>query len=329
MSSNKYILEMQMARGIGILLVTFGHSIPLKDAYPAIYNFIYSFHMPMFFFLSGFFSTKLLEINSINDWLKNLSRSTLRLVIPYFVISFSYGLIKYYIPHMVKRPFLWEDFLYVLTIYPLSNPALFLWFIYLIIIMRIFTPIISKTNCWLLFLFFIIFQFFPVSYDLFAVGWLLNYFIYYFIGTQISQFKDRFIVLMGNRWLINLYLTAFVAAYISTFYIECQFLKFITAILGSFFVISLCFSYSNFLPKRILDTFGFYSLQIYLLQYFFIFPLAHLFQLFNIANIPTIIATFSFGMICPLAISIYIFPKSRLLSLLFGGIAQHSSIKKQ
>ncbi len=318
-----------MARGIGILLVTLGHSIPLKDAYPSIYNFIYSFHMPMFFFLSGFFATKLLNISTINDWMRNLSRSTLRLVVPYFVISFSYGLIKYYIPHMVKRPFLWQDFFYVITIYPLSNPALFLWFLYLIIIMRIFTPIIPKINRWLFFLFLLIFQFFPINYDLFAVGWFLNYFIYYFIGTQISQLKDSFFILMKNRWLMSLFFAVFGATYISSSYFEYQFLKFLTAVSGSFFVISLCFSYSNLLPKKVLDLFGYYSLQIYILQFFFIFPLAYIFQIIGIGNIPTIIATFSLGVVCPLAISIFIFPKSKILSLLFGGIDQLSNIKKQ
>jgi fucose 4-O-acetylase-like acetyltransferase len=320
---------MQMARGIGILLVTFGHSIPLKEDYPAIYNFIYSFHMPLFFFLSGFFATKLLNISTINDWIKILSRSTLKLIIPYFVISLSYGLIKYFIPHMVKRLFLWQDFFYVITVYPLSNPALFLWFLYLIIIMRIVTPIISKINPWLFFLFLLIFQFFPIDYDLFAIGWFLNYFIYYFIGTQISQLKDSFFVLMRNRWLMGLYLAVFVIAYVSSSYVEYQFVKFLTAVSGSFSAISLCFAYSNFLPKKALDLLGFYSLQIYLLQFFFIFPLAHIFQTLGISNIPTIIATFSLGVICPLVISIYILPRNRVLSLLFGGIDRFSSIKKQ
>jgi len=318
-----------MARGIGILLVTFGHSAPLKDAYPSIYYFIYSFHMPLFFFLSGFFATKLLNIITINDWIKSLSRSTLRLIIPYFTISLSFGLIKYYIPDLVKRPFIWQDFLYVITIYPLSNPALFLWFIYLIIIMRIVTPIIVKVNPWLLFLFLLIFQFFPVDYDLFAVSWFLNYFIYYFIGTQISQLKDNFLILMKKRRVMLLCLAIFLIAYNLSLHFKYPFLKFPTAVFGSLFVISLCFSLSKFLPKKTLEIFGASSLQIYLLQFFFIFPLAYIFQILDISSIPTIIATFSLGVICPLVISIYIFPKNKILSLLFGGIDRFSSIKKQ
>lgn len=320
---------MQMARGVGILLVTFGHTIPLKDAYPSIYNFIYSFHMPMFFFLSGFFATKLLSINTINDWMINLRKNTLRLIIPYFVISLSYGLIKYFIPDMVKRPFFWQDFFYVITIYPLNNPALFLWFLYLIIIMRIITPIIPKVNPWLLFLFLLIFQFFPVYYDLFAVGWFLNYFIYYFIGTQVSKLKDNFFILMKKKQVTLLCLAIFLTAYNLSLYFKYPFLKFPTAVFGSFFTISLFFSSSRFLPKKTLEKFGAHSLQIYLLQFFFIFPAAYLFQILGIANIPTIIVTFSLGVICPLLVSIYIFPKSRTLSILYGGNGQFGYSKRK
>lgn len=42
-----------IAKGIGILLVVIGH-VKLKK-YPYIQNFIYSFHMPLFFIISGYF----------------------------------------------------------------------------------------------------------------------------------------------------------------------------------------------------------------------------------------------------------------------------------
>ncbi len=38
------------ARGIGILLIVLGHVIPMTTP---ISHFIYSFHVPLFFFLSG------------------------------------------------------------------------------------------------------------------------------------------------------------------------------------------------------------------------------------------------------------------------------------
>lgn len=328
MSDNKYILEMQLARGLGILLVTFGHSIPLKDAYPSIYNFIYSFHMPLFFFLSGFFAHKIITVNSFREWLDSIKKNTFKFIVPYFIISLSFALIKYLVPHMVKRPVEWYEIPFIIIFYPLRNPALFLWFLYLIIIMRIITPFISKINSWLFFAFLLFFQFFPVDWELFATSWLLNYLIYYFMGLQASKLKDLYLKFIKKPFLTPIFFICFILSYIMFYYSNYLILRFFTASFGTFLVISLCFSYTKYLPKKILETLGSNSLQIYLLQFFFIFPLAYIFQIFDIASIPTIIATFIFGLICPLLVTIYVFPKSKILSFIYGGIYQFNGRKK-
>ena len=46
-----------IAKGFGILLVILGHTIAY-DCSHIVYNSIYSFHMPLFFFLSGVMSKK-------------------------------------------------------------------------------------------------------------------------------------------------------------------------------------------------------------------------------------------------------------------------------
>ncbi|HOJ70313.1 MAG TPA: acyltransferase [Syntrophorhabdaceae bacterium] len=317
---------MQLARGIGILLVTFGHSIPLDDAYPSVFNFIYSFHMPLFFFLSGFFAHKIIKINSLSEWFESIRKNTFKFIVPYFIISLSFALIKYFIPHMVKRPILWHDIFYIITIYPLRNPALFLWFLYLIIIMRIITPLFSKINPLLFFIFLLIFQCFPVEWEVFGVSWLLNYLIYYFIGIQAARRKELFFDIMRKGWLTIIFLILFIASYTFLHYIKYPFLKFFTASSGTFFVISLCFSYKKILPKGILETLGSYSLQIYLLQYFFIFPLAHILKKIEINDEFIIMATFLAGLVFPFLITRYIFPKSKILSLSYGGIDRFNKI---
>ena len=49
MKKETYIPEIQAARGVGIILVALGHSEPVRDAYPLLFSWIYSFHMPLFF----------------------------------------------------------------------------------------------------------------------------------------------------------------------------------------------------------------------------------------------------------------------------------------
>lgn len=77
------------AKAIGIFLVVFGHT---KGIDPLIRNFIYSFHVPLFFFLSGV----LLKDKYLGGTLKSfIMKNIKRLVIPYasfWFISYLYWL---------------------------------------------------------------------------------------------------------------------------------------------------------------------------------------------------------------------------------------------
>ncbi|MBV7338354.1 acyltransferase family protein [Chloroflexi bacterium TSY] len=78
------------ARAFGIILVVLGHTAGLIEP---LGNFIYSFHMPLFFCISGFlFSNKRLQ-RSFYQYSTNLARS---LLVPYtlfFVVAYVYWLL--------------------------------------------------------------------------------------------------------------------------------------------------------------------------------------------------------------------------------------------
>ncbi|PZP22533.1 MAG: hypothetical protein DI599_14850 [Pseudomonas kuykendallii] len=78
--------HIDIARGMGILLVVFGHNWIVSDTKTDLFNVIYSFHMPFFFFLSGLFfrhtdSLAKLSFNKFDSLLK-----------PYFVTLILFGL---------------------------------------------------------------------------------------------------------------------------------------------------------------------------------------------------------------------------------------------
>ena len=70
------VLWLDVARGIGILLVVFGHVC----TEPTAARFVYSFHMPLFFFLAGI-------TRSFSGGAQNVRRRARRLLLPYFLFS--------------------------------------------------------------------------------------------------------------------------------------------------------------------------------------------------------------------------------------------------
>lgn len=75
-----------IARGIGILLVVFGHNGIVLDSPGELYEVIYSFHIPLFFFLSGIF------LNPSQSFKKVFLSRADSLLKPYFVIMSCVGI---------------------------------------------------------------------------------------------------------------------------------------------------------------------------------------------------------------------------------------------
>lgn len=93
----KFYPWLNYARGMGMLLVVLGHA--LADSFPSagkehpsqiLFTLIYSFHMPLFFFLSGFLAYKLLYITDMKGKMQFVCQRFSRLMIPYFVVALIY-----------------------------------------------------------------------------------------------------------------------------------------------------------------------------------------------------------------------------------------------
>lgn len=89
-AKRKKIAYIAQAQLIGCVLVILGHSIPINWEVPnAIYTadtFLYTFHMPLFFFVSGylFHKTKSFERYSFKQYTK---RRAFKLLLPYAVLT--------------------------------------------------------------------------------------------------------------------------------------------------------------------------------------------------------------------------------------------------
>lgn len=80
--SSRRIESIDIAKGLGILLVVLGHQIDYFHAdIPGAYSFIYLFHVPLFFFLSGLFFRE-------NESLWNcFKKKFVRLFVPYLLAN--------------------------------------------------------------------------------------------------------------------------------------------------------------------------------------------------------------------------------------------------
>ena len=74
------LLTIDVARGVGILLVVLGHNTMFRESSPGLYEAIYLFHMPLFFFLSGV----TFRLTSPGDTLRKRARA---LLVPYFMMG--------------------------------------------------------------------------------------------------------------------------------------------------------------------------------------------------------------------------------------------------
>ncbi|MFA5894318.1 MAG: acyltransferase family protein [Candidatus Shapirobacteria bacterium] len=175
-----------VARGIAIILVIIGHSIqysvPAFDS-NLIFRYIYSVHMPLFMFISGytlFFSRNRININFL------IKKFNL-LVVPFF----SWFIISFYL----KNTYLTQSFITRL-IQLLKSPDYGLWFLWVLFLINIIFIllffIIDKLKFYELEDIFIIFGIYLISIiptnvlGLHLVKW---YIVFFCIGYFVSKFK--------------------------------------------------------------------------------------------------------------------------------------------
>jgi fucose 4-O-acetylase-like acetyltransferase len=74
-------------KGVAIFLVVFGHSIQnntLESGNQSLFVWLYSFHMPLFMFISGYIAFKTTHINNVADYGVFIKKRSISLLIPYF-----------------------------------------------------------------------------------------------------------------------------------------------------------------------------------------------------------------------------------------------------
>ena len=74
-NTNKRIAWLDQLKGFGIILMVYGHNFPILEEY------IYSFHMPLFFIIAGIFHPKNINVSTIKKRVRQI-------LLPYFLWRF-------------------------------------------------------------------------------------------------------------------------------------------------------------------------------------------------------------------------------------------------
>jgi len=183
-------------KGLLIFFVVIGHMIE-GHIYNSIwfipYLYIYIFHMPLFIFISGYFSKK-----TVNDQVKIFSR----FLLPFFV-SISLGYVVQSI--FIKR----------LNLNFLVNYGA-LWYFLSLFIMCLLLPIVIKIRCNILILFFfsLVIGFFSASGTFLSLSRTICFFGYFLLGyycpiSFFSYIKNKKIPIVVITLIISILLYFF------------------------------------------------------------------------------------------------------------------------
>lgn len=128
--------SIDVAKGLGIILVVIGHVMsPVMSGNSILewlYSVIYTFHMPLFFFVSGYVAKKLVTKPVAKTEL--LKQRLLRLMVPYCVWAVIYLPMKIIMAEHVRFSDEYKWYSFFLG----NNPDGQLWFLYVLFVISIF-----------------------------------------------------------------------------------------------------------------------------------------------------------------------------------------------
>lgn len=315
----------------GILLVVLGHS---GEDIPYLTKWIYSFHMPLFIFISGY----LLEHTSKNgieniNLLKFIKKKLIRLIIPYVVISSLAYVPKYLLGKFALRPLELSFQSYIHGfLYPWDNPIIFFWFLptlfFIMIVTILFIKILKNKIEVILIITFIISLISKkyVDIEFLNIKGIFNYLFFFILGIIYKKYENKIELIFKLKSIFILILLNIILIINSCFNYKSssQILYIFISLVGILFSLSLEKFYSKRKYKFLNHLYG-KSYTIYLLSWFpQVFVRIIGFQILKLEWYIVLPFSFLFGVYIPYLANIIILkiieknPKIKFLKILFG-----------
>lgn len=195
--NKQYFASVDVARSIGIFLVVVGHAFPdaslqggiQNDIWRVVYHIIYSFHMPLFIFLSGFVSSR--YSIDIHDSCHRTIKKFKRLMAPYFCWGIIYIPFRILLARYASAEFnitrLWRIFIG-------ENPYSGLWFLYALFAISLIYIWFVKSDKGLRIIFIISILMLIIGKYICIIEpikWVFLYLFYYLLGIYFHKYYTR------------------------------------------------------------------------------------------------------------------------------------------
>lgn len=276
MKEKQFFKEINVFRGIVILFVVIGHSFDYTSN-PTILGFLkslaYSFHMPAFFFISGFLFT---NVNmSFKRKIDLIKKKTVRLMIPYLFLTLVTIGLKIIFANYARNPLNYTTLLLDVLI-GRNNPNGGLWFLYALYATSIFAILVSGIKESLFFIigiagFLLNRCVFNMTGHIGAFG--LNYTMYYAFGMLVranyQTVQIKILDKIKNKiWVSSILVIIYaVIVYIQTYFNKIP-ISVLIPYLGTVVFFVMAYFISNKNENNFLSFIGDWGMDIYMIGYY-------------------------------------------------------------
>lgn len=343
--SNTRLQYFDMIKGIAIFLVVMGHVLTMciRDIDQAfLFKMIGEIHMPLFFFISGFFTYKATENRTFLS--PKLKQRFLQLIVPFFIVGTLWIL---YFPHSGLQSPLKPGFNgFYLDIW--KNGYWFTLCLFEIILIyssicklfastsSLLTQLLIASLTWIIIGVFA-FILLPINYvNILGFQLVFQFYPIFMTGLFARRFQNQFVNLISNSriYTLALLLTCIVLYFVCYSWefswlnsMNLYFLRVILHITLAIVIINIINNYTIKTNNIAIKTFSYLgkeSLAIYLLHYFFLFPMTFLQEPLRAMNLniaPTLLtsAIVATAVIAITLIVNCIIGRSKTLALLLTG----------
>ena len=308
----KKIEWLSVLQGFSMLLVVIGHvsltNIPRDPATPiatTIERCIYTFHMPLFIFISGwlFYHTCIRNGKSYGDMI--LSK-LIRLGIPFLTFTLLATILKVLFPSLMHRTVTVQELLDTFLFFR-SNPLGEMWFIVVLFVLMLFYPCYvlcvkdKVTACFGLAAVVAVSMITPPHFcTILQIDRVIHFAPFFIMGILCSRFDLQKYLSSGTFLSIASLCFAFfnVLIWLPD---SCSLL---TASVGIIFSLSLCLNLTRIYPKAF-ASFRDYTFQIFLMGIFFQMVIRWIYTRFSIdaCFIPFYVLSVLVGIYAPVGIA--------------------------